>query len=529
MWKLKIGDGEGQWLTTTNGHVGRQHWEFDAEAGTAEERAQVETMRQNFNKNRFRFKQSADLLMRMQLRKENPRGQIPLAIKVNEVVKITEETMTSTLRRAISYYSTIQAHDGHWPSESAGPLFFLPTLVMGLYISGSINAILSPEHQKEIKRYIYNHQNEDGGWGMHIEGHSTMFGSALNYVALRLLGEGLEDGDDMAVDRGRKWILDHGGAVGTPSWGKLWLTVLGVYEWDGCNPMPPEFWLLPKFFPIHLGKMLSYARLLYMPMSYLYGKRFVGPITGLIPSLRQEIYNEPYEEINWNRARNTFAKEDLYYPHPLVQDMLWGFLHHLTEPLLKRWPFSKLRDKALRTAIEHVHYEDMNSRYFGSACIAKMVSLVACWVEDPNSEAYKRHLARLPDYLWVAEDGMKMQTFGCQMWEAAFSIQAILSANLSEEYGPTLRKSHSFVKASQVCDNPSGDFRKMYRHISKGGWTFSTQDHGWQVSDCTADGLKVALLFSQMPQQLVGEKIETERLYDAVNLILSYQVDLVEY
>ncbi|KAL7114670.1 hypothetical protein ACP275_04G136300 [Erythranthe tilingii] len=128
MWKLKIADGEGQWLTTTNGHVGRQHWEFDAEAGTAEERAQVETMRQNFNKNRFRFKQSADLLMRMQLRKENPRGQIPLAIKVNEVVEITEETMTTTLRRAISYYSTIQAHDGHWPSESAGPLFFLPPL-----------------------------------------------------------------------------------------------------------------------------------------------------------------------------------------------------------------------------------------------------------------------------------------------------------------------------------------------------------------------------------------------------------------
>ncbi|MED6110496.1 Beta-amyrin synthase [Stylosanthes scabra] len=30
----------------------------------------------------------------------------------------------------------------------------------------------------------------------------------------------------------------------------------------------------------------------------------------------------------------------------------------------------------------------------------------------------------------------------------------------------------------------------MYRHISKGGWTFSDQDHGWQVSDCIAEGLK---------------------------------------
>lgn len=109
------------------------------------------------------------------------------------------------------------------------------------------------------------------------------------------------------------------------------------------------------------------------------------------------------------------------------------------------------------------------------------------------------------------------QTFGSQMWDAAFAIQAIMSSDLTEEYATTLRKGHNFVKASQVksnpnhlkrlvtkCtlyiqlkhvllkvrDNPSGDFEAMYRHISKGAWTFAMQDHGWQVSDCTAEGLK---------------------------------------
>lgn len=43
-----------------------------------------------------------------------------------------------------------------------------------------------------------------------------------------------------------------------------------------------------------------------------------------------------------------------------------------------------------------------------------------------------------------------MQSFGCQMWDAAFAIQAILSSNLADDYGPTLRKAHDFVKASQV-------------------------------------------------------------------------------
>ena len=52
-----------------------------------------------------------------------------------------------------------------------------------------------------------------------------MFGSALCYIGLRLLGEGPEDGEDRAMARGRRWILDHGGAVGIPSWGKFWLSV----------------------------------------------------------------------------------------------------------------------------------------------------------------------------------------------------------------------------------------------------------------------------------------------------------------
>ena len=51
-----------------------------------------------------------------------------------------------------------------------------------------------------------------------------MLGSALNYVSLRLLGEGPDSGDG-AMAKGRNWILDHGGATYITSWGKFWLAV----------------------------------------------------------------------------------------------------------------------------------------------------------------------------------------------------------------------------------------------------------------------------------------------------------------
>ena len=44
-----------------------------------------------------------------------------------------------------------------------------------------------------------------------------------------------------------------------------------------------------------------------------------------------------------------------------------------------------------------------------SIILSQAISMVACWAEDPDGEAFKKHLARIPDYLWVSEDGMTMQ------------------------------------------------------------------------------------------------------------------------
>jgi hypothetical protein len=48
-----------------------------------------------------------------------------------------------------------------------------------------------------------------------------------------------------------------------------------------------------------------------------------------------------------------------------------------------------------------------------------------------------------------------------------------------------------FLKIRMDCP---GDQSKWYRHISKGGWTHSTADEAWPVSDCTAEALKVVLV-----------------------------------
>merc|ERR1711969_507010 len=126
-------------------------------------------------------------------------------------------------------------------------MFLLPGLVIGAYVTG---VDLGDARKRAIRTYIRNHQHlggaggagGDGGWGIHIEGPSTMFGTVMQYVALRLLGAAA---DDPACALGRGFIRAHGGAVETSSWAKFYLCVLGVYDWRGINSIPCEAWLLP--------------------------------------------------------------------------------------------------------------------------------------------------------------------------------------------------------------------------------------------------------------------------------------------
>jgi cycloartenol synthase len=57
-----------------------------------------------------------------------------------------------------------------------------------------------------------------------------------------------------------------------------------------------------------VGRLWCHSRMVYLPMSYIYGKKFVGEITPLVLELRKELYSIPYERIDWNKARNDCAK-----------------------------------------------------------------------------------------------------------------------------------------------------------------------------------------------------------------------------
>uniref|UniRef100_A0A8C8S5R7 Lanosterol synthase n=1 Tax=Pelusios castaneus TaxID=367368 RepID=A0A8C8S5R7_9SAUR len=266
------------------------------------------------------------------------------------------------------FYSSLQAEDGHWTGDYGGPLFLLPGLLITCHVA---KIPLAEEYRKEMVRYLRSVQLPDGGWGLHVEDKSTLFGTALNYTALRILGVGPDDPD---LVRARINLHSKGGAVGIPSWGKFWLAILNVYSWEGMNTLLPELWLLPPWMPCHPSTLWCHCRQVYLPMSYCYATRLTAQEDELVQSLRQELYVQDYSTIDWPAQRNNVAACDLYTPHSWLLRIASTVLnlyeaHHITS----------LRQRALAVVYDHIKADDRFTK-------AISIGPVGCFLPHPMSQ-----------------------------------------------------------------------------------------------------------------------------------------------
>ncbi|XP_067459091.1 lanosterol synthase [Thunnus thynnus] len=421
-------------------------------------------------------------------------------------------TAVDAALKGMNFYRHLQAEDGHWAGDYGGPLFLLPGLLITCHVA---KIPLAAAWKKEMVRYLRSVQLPDGGWGLHIEDKSTVFGTALSYTSLRILGV---EPDDPDLVRARNNLHSKGGAVGIPSWGKFWLAILNVYSWEGMNTLLPEMWLFPTWMPAHPSTLWCHCRQVYLPMSYCYAVRLAAEEDSLVLSLRQELYVQDYATINWPAQRNNVAACDIYTPHSTLLTVAYMVLN-----VYEAHRSTTLRGMAVKELYDHIQADDRFTKCISIGPISKTINMLVRWyVDGPSSPAFQEHVSRIPDYLWLGLDGLKMQgTNGSQLWDTCFAVQAFLEAGAQDNprLAECLRDAHQFLTITQIPDNPP-EYQKYYRQMNKGGFPFSTRDCGWIVADCTAEGLKsVMLLQERCPS--ISQPISSERLYDAVNVLLS--------
>uniref|UniRef100_A0A452VNH6 Terpene cyclase/mutase family member n=1 Tax=Ursus maritimus TaxID=29073 RepID=A0A452VNH6_URSMA len=360
------------------------------------------------------------------------------------------------------FYVRLQAEDGHWAGDYGGPLFLLPGLLITCYVA---QIPLPAGYREEMVRYLRSVQLPDGGWGLHVEDKSTVFGTTLNYVSLRILGVGPDDPD---LVRARNILHKKGGAVVIPSWGKFWLAVLNVYSWEGLNTLFPEMWLFPDWVPAHPSTLWCHCRQVYLPMSYCYATRLSAKEDPLVQSLRQELYVDDYASIDWPAHRSSVTPDELYTPHSWLLRVVYALLN-----LYERHHSTSLRQRAIQKLYEHIVADDLFSKCISIGPISKTINMLVRWyVDGPASSAFQEHISRIPDYLCCTAALMARPcvqgTNGSQVWDTSFAIQAMLEAGAQHrpEFSSSLKEAHEFLRISQVPDN-FPDYQKFFRQMSK--------------------------------------------------------------
>ncbi|CAG8636160.1 24933_t:CDS:10, partial [Racocetra persica] len=413
------------------------------------------------------------------------------------------KTAFEAAQNGFEFFKQLQTSDGHWACEYSGLTFLAPILIITMYIT----QIPIPEAWRiEIIRYLTNKANPiDGGWGLHIEHHSTVFGTTLSYIALRILGL---DPDHPVMVKSRATLHKLGGAIGIPSWGKFWLASLNVYDWTGLNPIPPELWLLPDYLPIHPSRYYVHNRAVFLPMGYCYGRRLSAKITPLIEELRQELYVQPFETINWSKARNNIAMVDLYVPHTKLLK-LCNYMLNLYEKLPD---FLQLRDIAAQKCYELITLENENTNYINIGPVAKaLYVLCTYYLEGPDSEAFKLHKERIIDYMWLGSEGIMMGvTNGSQTWDTGIAVLAAIETGLADDPLNHQSMIHAleFLDDTQIKKNPK-DSKKI-------------SENGYHVSDCCGLGLE-AVLNLQNKLNYTPKLVPKERLCQTIDILLTMQ------
>ncbi len=385
--------------------------------------------------------------------------------------------VASVVDRGADALLRLQRRDGGWEGECVWCPMLTAQYVMTAH---AIGLTISPTRRSRILLHFRTTQHESGLWGLHPKDDGSLFVTTLVYVAARLLGAAP---DEAWLRPTRDWFARQGGVQAIPTWGKVWLAVLGLYGWNGIHPILPEAWLLSPRLPIHPAHFYCHTRSIYMGLAVLYGERATARPHPTRDALRDELYLGHYDRIDFAAHANDVRAEDAPFRPTRALRAVYAVSHAFEKLRLvtvRRRAVARLRDR-LRAGLR-------SSDFLGLSPVNGLLTILALWFEDPQDAHLEKAIARLESWFWEDDrEGSRVAGAGSICWDTAFALQA-LSPLASGPGEASTRRAASFL-ASQQIEHPRFDFEAAYRIDPTGGWCFSEVGHGWPVSDCTAEAL----------------------------------------
>lgn len=362
-----------------------------------------------------------------------------------------------------------QHEDGYWEAELEGDTILESEYLLLLAFLDELD---KPEAQS-LAQAILERQLPNGGWAMYPGGPVDVSGSVKAYFVLKLTGH---DPSSEPMQKARQAILAHGGADAVNTFTRFYLALLGQVPYSVCPTVPPEFLLLPKWFPINLSKVSAWSRTMIVPLSVMSALK---PVRELPTEFHiRELFIQAPEQWGWPSAPDATG-DSTWFP--------WKRFFLGIDQLLKqceRWKLLPLRRTALQSAENWMLQRFEDSAGLGAIfppMVWSLIALKALGYADDHPEM-KRCREELEGLYLTKGETLRLQPCRSPVWDTAISLVALAESGVSAEYAPILH-AQRWLLERQVTQ--PGDWSDTI-DAEPGGWYFEHRNEFYPDSDDTA-------------------------------------------
>lgn len=395
------------------------------------------------------------------------------------------EGLDEAIQRSQAYFLRTQHPDGYWIGQLETNVCMAAEYLLLTHFLG----VRDEARWTKLANYIRDQQRPDGAWAIYYGGPPDLNATVESYFALKLAGV---SPDESAMRKAREWALSAGGVPKVRVFTKIWLALLGQWDWRGVPVLPPEMMFLPHWFPLNIYDFASWARATIVPMLIILSERPVCPVPD---SARiDELYPN--------------GRDGTDYAPPKPAGASWKRFFHEADGLLRKYervtrlpwvraPVLTVRERAYRAAEEWIVAHQEADGSWGGIQPPWVYSLIALRLRGYQLDhpVMKRGLEGF-DGIWAVEDERTFTPQAClsPVWDTALAMIALLDSGLAPDH-PALQTAARWLICEQVLTG--GDWQIRAPAVEPGGWPFEFENDIYPDIDDTAEVL-IALARTRM-------------------------------
>jgi squalene-hopene/tetraprenyl-beta-curcumene cyclase len=374
-----------------------------------------------------------------------------------------------------------QHTDGYWWLELESNVTITAEYLMLLHLLGRVDR----DREARMAPYFLHHQRENGCWGLYYGDEGDLSTTVEAYFALKLAGQ---DPHSAPLRKARDFVLARGGIEATRVFTKIWLALMGQYDWRKIPSMPVEMMLAPPHFPLNIYEFSSWARATIVPLS-------------VIMAIRPVLYLPPEQSIPElylpnDQTCSFLSDSHLYRAFLLVDRMLKAY---------EKYPIASMRRKAIKLAEAWVLEHQEESGDWAGIQPAMVYSLLALhYLGYPQHHpAMVKGIEALERFCLEDGQGLRLQSCVSPVWDTALNCLALLDAGVSPDH-PAIRRAALWLVNNQVTCG--GDWQ-IKNCCPPGGWAFEFFNSQYPDVDDSA----VVLMVLQKVRPDLCDDLETSR------------------